>query len=192
MPILTSLTASKFLITSVTAGAIALGGSAAAFTNITTIDGSNQPAATAPATTGSPTATPSPSAPVVTPAPAPTTEAPAPAAPTTVAPAPSAPATSAPAPTAPTAGDEDMPGDDAAERADSAPAGLTTPAPSAPATEEPKPAPAPSGPVAAIAPARDHDDAETTGSPEQRHSQYEGRRGQESGGHYEGHGQHDG
>lgn len=175
MPILTSIAASKFLITSVTAGAIALGGGAAAFTNITTVDGSTPPAVTAPAAP-SDTPTASPSAPATqAPAPTTTTPAPAPSAPATTAPAP------APAPATPAAGDEEKPGDESPEPVKPAPAPLVTPAPAAPAAGV-------SGPAAAEAP-RDHDEA---GKVEVRqHGQHEDHfKGQQDEGHHKG--QHEG
>ncbi|WP_284763001.1 hypothetical protein [Arthrobacter sp. efr-133-R2A-63] len=55
MPILTSLAASKAVITLITAGAIAAGGGAAAYTSITTTE--------APAPTSTASASPSPSSP---------------------------------------------------------------------------------------------------------------------------------
>lgn len=141
MPILTTLAASKALITSITAGAIVLGGGAAAFTNITTVDAPLAVAAPTPSESpsGTPTASPSPSA-SDTPAPAPTTS-PAPSSP---APEPSAPVTSAPAPADPAAGDDEKTGDDVSgvrETKQGDDAGR--PAPSAPVV----PAPTPSQPA---------------------------------------------
>ncbi|WAH97134.1 hypothetical protein [Arthrobacter sp. MMS18-M83] len=106
MPILTSLAASKAVITMITAGAIAAGGGAAAFTSISTTE------APAPASTAS--ASPSPSAPLVPP----TTAVPLEKAPETE---PSGHSESAPATEAP------------AEEETSGPASTRTPSPPAPA-----------------------------------------------------------
>jgi hypothetical protein len=188
MPILTSIAASKFVITSVTAGTIALGGGAAAFTNITSMEGSNQPSVSAPAQPETPKVSPSPSSP---------------SAPVTTAPDISA---LAPATAAPVVDDAEKFGDDvAAGPAKPAPAVPVTPALSAPSVEAPRPVPVPSQPAAAMAPSGEHDDADSVDAWQQgwhkgqHKGHHEGRQGegrhhegrQGEGRHHEGHGQND-
>ena len=135
MPILTSLAASKAVITLITAGAIAAGGGAAAFTSIATTE--------APAPTSTASASPSPSSPRVSSPATPTTAVPST---TAVLPA-TAPGAESPEPSSSAPA--------AAEPAEDAPG---TPAPAPGSSTPPTTHSSPSSHTPAVEPAdRDHD-----------------------------------
>lgn len=166
MPILTALAASKTVITFTAAGAIALGGGAAAFTTITSVD--TPPAVTSPSPSGSPTGAPSES-PTASPS-APGTPAPAP---TASAPAAAPPASEGPAPEEPAVRDDEKAEGQAAE----APEDET-------GTDEVKPVPATPEVPAPVTSKSDNEDAVSTDSEASEHASdsrpgYPARDGQE-------------